>query len=172
MTRPLFLGTEPSQAPAVLDLLRAARGLSDGGISGGALSSRFGARFVVNAAGIPLEMLGGKHFVEVADYDPHQDHVLCLGEHAPSPYAPLHALLYRAKKEVGAVAQVELPQGHEALARLPKVARGRTTLEGALAVLEALRTVDAVAFADRTVLAVGRDVAEARAALERALGGA
>ncbi len=170
MTRPHFLGHEPSQAPVVIDLLRATRALAATGLGDGAVSARYGNRFVVNAAGVPLDVLGGRHFVEVVDYDPQNDVLLVIGEHAPHARANVSALVYRAKKEVGAIVHVALPDGHPVLARIPEVAKGRTPIETALSVLEAIRGASVVALG-RDALAVGADVERARAALEAALGG-
>lgn len=163
MPRPLFLGREPSQAPVVPELFAAARALAKAEHVGGALSARYGPRFVVTPASIPLDMLSAKDFVEVADFDPHQDHLLCIGEHAPAPEAAIHALVFRAKKEVGAIVDLAIAA---APAGVPAVEKGKTTLDTALAVLEALRAADVVALAGKRLLATGRTPQEA---LERAI---
>ncbi|HVL48511.1 MAG TPA: class II aldolase/adducin family protein [Candidatus Thermoplasmatota archaeon] len=171
MTRAFFLGGEPSTNPLTGDLVAIARALVETGVGHGALSARHGLRATINAAAVPLEALRVEHFVEVADYDPHGDRLMVLGAHEPSPWAGLHALLYRAKREIGAVVQVEMPSS--ALpSGLATVARGRTTLEGALGVLEALRTATVVGFAGRHVVATGANPKEAHAAALGVLGGA
>ncbi len=168
MPRALFLGTEASGSPDVPALQAAAARLVAVDLSAATLSARFGPRAVVNAA-MPLDALGRDDFVEIADYDPHNDHVLCIGRHEPAHESALHALVYRAKKEVGAVAQVTgNASGVEA--SVPRVVRGRTTVETALRVLEALRSADTIVLGEKQLLAVGRTPEEAVGRALRALG--
>jgi hypothetical protein len=170
MSLPFFLGGEPSTNPAGGDLVEVAHALAADGAGEGAVSARHGLRATVSASGVPLEAVGPEHFVEIADYDAHLDRVMVLGKHPPSPWAGLHALVYRAKKEVHAIVQVSLAADHPALARLPAAKKGRTTLDNALSILEALRGASAVAFAGRYRVAAGSSPKEAFAAAERALG--
>ncbi|MHB8604875.1 MAG: class II aldolase/adducin family protein, partial [Thermoplasmatota archaeon] len=123
MPTPVYLGHEASRAPVVADLVAAAKACVAAGATSGALSARYGPRCVINAETL-LETLGPDHFVEVADYDAHNDHVLVLGSSPPSSRAAIHSLLYRAKREIGAI--VELDADADALATLPQVKRGRT----------------------------------------------
>lgn len=170
MTSPLFLGNEASTNPDVEELLRIARELVADGAGEAAISVRHGLRSTMSLAK-PLESLGPGDFVEVADYDAHNDHVLVLGPTAPHAHAGLHALILRAKKEVGAILQIPLAPDHPALARLPQVARGRTTLDFALGVLEKLRGAPVVRPTKSHLIAVGRSPAEALANLRAALTG-
>lgn len=160
MAQPHFLGTEASQNPLVLELTRLARGLDEAGFGEGAVSARYGPRVTINATGVPFRNLGDGEFVEVADYDPHLDRISCIGTQPPSEHAGLHQLLYRAKKEIMVVAQVKVGPDHVAHERLPKVEKGRSTLDDALAILEQLREHDAVTFDDRYVIAVGGTLPE------------
>lgn len=135
---PEFLSGEASASPAVETLLAGARRLDELGFGVGALGARNGLRTTTHA-NLPLGMLGPQDFVEVADYDPHLDRILCIGRRDPNPHAGLMALVLRAKKEVGGLVLVEAPD----LAGPPEVKRGRNTLESAMATLEALRGRDA-----------------------------
>jgi hypothetical protein len=159
---PEFLSGEASASPAVDPLLAGARRFAEMGIGAGLLSARNGLRTTTHAQ-VPFDGLQASDFAEVADYDPHLDRLLVIGARSPHPLAGMHALILRAKKEVGAIAMVEGDPGG-----LPAVKRGRTTLESALAVLEALRGGDAVAFGPY-LLAVGRTPEEAIARAEALL---
>ncbi|HWG92019.1 MAG TPA: class II aldolase/adducin family protein [Candidatus Thermoplasmatota archaeon] len=161
MTRPLFLGSDVVATPEAEALVAAAHRLSKAGVTGAALSARVGPRFAITAGGMPLDMVGMEHIVEVVDYDPHIDQILCIGPQPPSPLAPLHALVYRAKKEVWAILQTDLPAAHPARAGAPAVTPGRTHLEGSLKLLEALRTSSVVQYGKTAVFSVGRTVDEA-----------
>jgi hypothetical protein len=102
-------------------------------------------------------MLSSQDFVEVADYDPHLDRLLCIGRRDPQPYAGMHHLMLRAKREVGALVMVEA-RGPPALPAAKNA--GRTQLDLAMAALEALRGVRAVTIG-RHVVVTGRFVDEA-----------
>lgn len=156
---PEFLSGEASASPAVEPLLEGGRRLAAKGHGGGILAARNGPRVTTHAA-VPFEMLTPADFVEVADYDPHLDRLMLLGSRAPHPLAGVVALVFRAKKEVGALVGVEASP-----ANVPEVKRGRTTLESALAVLEGLRGGDAVRQGQH-VFVVGRTPAEALARAE------
>ena len=138
---PEFLSGEASASPAVEPLLAGARRLAAAGFGAGALSARNGLRTTTHA-NLPLVMLTAQDFVEVADYDPHLDRTLCIGKREPHVHAGLHTLILRAKKEVGAIVMVELPQ--DAALDVPQVKRGHTQLENALAALEGLRGRDSI----------------------------
>ena len=153
---PEFLSGEASASPAVEPLLEAARRLSGLGAGSGTLAARNGPRVTTHAA-VPFELLSPQDFVEVADYDPHLDRLMVLGSRAPHPHAGLQQLVFRAKKEVGALFMIEASAIAETL---PVAKRGRTTLENALGVLEALRAADAVGWSGHVVV-VGRTPAEA-----------
>lgn len=168
MTQPLFLGSEASANPDVEELLRIARELVADGAGEGSISVRHGLRATMTL-GKPLETLGPKDFVEVADYDPHGDRVLVMGPVAPHAHAGLHALVLRAKKEIGAIVQVALPDDHPALARLVQAKRGRTTLDHAMSALEALRASPVIRATRTQAMAVGRAPAEALENLRKAL---
>jgi hypothetical protein len=161
---PEFLSGEASASPAVEPLLAGARSLSARGSGGGALSARNGPRVTTHAS-MPFDLLTEQDFIEIADYDPHLDRVLCIGKRAPHVHAGMHALVFRAKKEVGAIVQVEAAPK----AQLPTAKRGRTQLETAMSVLEALRGDDIIAMGP-FVIAVGRTPAEAIARAESVLG--
>lgn len=161
---PEFLSGEASASPAVEPLLEGARRLAALGAGAGALAARNGPRVTTHAA-LPLEMLTPQDFVEVADYDPHLDRLMLIGTRAPHPHAGLHQLVFRAKKEVGALVMLDAPRVAE---KLPAAKRGRTTLENALAVLEALRGRDAVGWGTHAIV-VGRTPAEALARAEALL---
>lgn len=167
---PEFLSGEASASPAVDPLLAGARRLAALGFGGGALSARNGLRTTTHA-NLPFELLTAQDFVEVADYDPHLDRLLCIGKREPHVHAGLHALVLRAKKEVGALVMVDAAGAPSVLEGLPKAKRGRTQLESALAVLEALRGRDAVAFGTFAFV-TGRSPEEALARAEKLLGGA
>jgi hypothetical protein len=139
---PEFLSGEASASPAVEPLLAGAQRLAAAGFGNGLVAARNGPRVTTHAA-LPLEMLSAADFLEVADYDPHLDRLMMLGSRSPHPHAGLVHLVFRAKKEVGALVMVDAPA---VAAKLPAATRGRTTLENALAILEALRTTDAVAW--------------------------
>lgn len=157
---PEFLSGEASASPAVEPLLDAARRLDAAGFGVGALSARNGLRTTTHAS-LPLAMLTSQDFIEVADYDPHLDRLLCIGRRDPQAHAGMHHLMLRAKKEVGALVMVEAA----APASLPQAKRGRTQLESAMNALEALRGTDACAMPP-FLLATGRTPTEA---LQRAL---
>lgn len=159
---PEFLSGEASASPAVEPLLVAARRLAALGFGSGALAARNGPR-VTTHAGVPFEMLASGDFVEVADYDPHLDRLMLLGSRAPHPHAGLVHLVFRAKKEIGALLMTEAR-----VEGLPAAKRGRTTLDNALAVLEALRGRDAIAWGSH-VIVVGRTPEEALARAEAVL---
>ena len=164
--QPEFLSGEASASPAVDTLLAGARRLSDLGFGAGALSARNGLRTTTHA-NLPLGALGTQDFVEVADYDPHLDRLLCLGKREPHPHAGLHALVLRAKKEVGGLVMLDCASAPQLLAGLPQASRGRTQLESAMHALEALRGRDAVALGG-FLLVTGRTPEEALArAFER-----
>lgn len=165
---PEFLSGEASASPAVEPLLAGAHRLAALGFGAGALSARNGLRTTTHAS-LPLEMLSAADFVEVADYDPHLDRVLCIGSRPPHVHAGLHALVFRAKKEVGGLVMLDCQAAPQVLAPLPQAKRGRTQLESALAVLEALRGVDAVAHGNFLVV-TGRTPEEALARAFAALG--
>lgn len=160
--QPEFLSGEASANPAVPVLLAGARRLAEAGYGRGALCARNGPR-VTTHANLPFELLTDQDFLEVADYDPHLDRLLCIGKRDPTPHAGLVHLVFRAKKEVGALALVDAP---EAASALPAAKRGRTTLEHALGILEALRGNDAVAWGS-FVVATGRNAEEALARVEK-----
>lgn len=164
---PEFLSGEASASPAVEPLLAGARRLAALGFGGGALSARNGLRTTTHA-NLPFEMLSPADFLEVADYDPHLDRLLCIGRREPHAHAGMHALMLRAKREVGAIAMVDARDAPRALAALPQAKRGRTPLESALAVLEALRGRDAAAMG-QWVVATGRSPEEAVARVEAIL---
>ena len=159
---PEFLSGEASASPAVEPLLEGARRLAARGVGAGLLAARNGPR-VTTHAGVPFEVLGAHDFVEVADYDPHLDRLMVLGSRPPHPHAGLAQLVFRAKKEVGALLILE-----GAVADAPEAKRGRTTLENALAILEALRGGDAVRWSNHLVV-VGRTPAQAFARAEALL---
>lgn len=144
--RPVFLGTEASQAPEVVELVALARRLGGalGPRAGGALSMRNGLRHIMNVGDVPFAAVGLADFVEVADYDPLTGQIFCLGTRTPGGDAPLHAMLYRAKAEVACLAQLPRPEGLEVEA----VERDPKPLNVAAAVLRLLRTTDAVALGD------------------------
>lgn len=160
---PEFLSGEASASPAVEPMLAGARRLAALGFGGGALSARNGLRTTTHA-NLPFELLTDQDFVEVADYDPHLDRLLCIGTRAPQPHAGMHTLMLRAKREVGAIVMVDAAAAPAVLEGLPQATRGRTQLEGALAALEKLRGTDAAAVGQFLVV-TGRSV---KAALERA----
>lgn len=156
---PEFLSGEASASPAVEALLEGARRLAQMGFGVGALSARNGLRTTTHA-NLPLGMLTAQDFVEVADYDPHLDRLLCIGKREPHAHAGLHALMLRAKKEIGGLVMLDLAAAPGALAPLPQAERGRTQLESALHALEALRGHDAVALGHFLVV-TGRTPEEA-----------
>lgn len=145
---PEFLSGEASASPAVEPLIEGARRLAAQGFGNGIVAARNGPRVTTHAA-LPLEVLGPQDFLEVADYDPHLDRLMMLGSRSPHPHAGLVHLIFRAKKEVGALVMVDAPA---IAATLPPAKRGRTTLENALAILEALRDADAVAWGTMVVV--------------------
>jgi hypothetical protein len=122
-------------------------------------------------ANLPFDLLTAQDFLEVADYDPHLDRLLCIGKRDPHPHAGLHALILRAKKEVGALAMVEASGAAERVAALPQAKRGRTPLENALAILEKLRGTDAAVLGAHLVV-TGRTPEEAVSRAVALLGGA
>ena len=160
---PEFLSGEASASPAVEPLLAGARRLAERGHGSGLLSARNGLRTTTHAQA-PFEALTPADFVEVADYDPHLDRLLVIGARSPHPFAGMHGLMLRAKKEVMAIAMVE----GQAKRPIPAAVRGKTTLESALAALEKLRGADAIQFA-QFVLATGRTPEEAVARAEALL---
>ena len=164
---PEFLSGEASASPAVEPLLEAARTLDAMGFGAGALAARNGLRTTTHA-NLPLGMLGAQDFIEVADYDPHLDRLLCIGRRDPHARAGMAHLVLRAKKEVGALLLVEVP---EAPAGVPAAKRGRTQLEMAMGALEALRGGDACAQGNLLVV-TGRTPPEALARAVGLLGGA
>lgn len=161
---PEFLSGEASASPAVEPLLAAARHLAKLGVGSGALAARNGPRVTTHSA-TPFEALSTQDFVEVADYDPHLDRLMVLGSRAPHAHAGLHQLVFRAKKEVGCLLQLETPGG----AGVPEAKRGRTPLENALALLEALRGKDAARLGAH-LFVTGRTPQEALARAEALLG--
>ena len=156
---PEFLSGEASASPAVEPMLKGARRFAELGISGGAISARNGLRTTTHA-NLPFDLLTEQDFLEVADYDPHLDRLLCIGSRAPQPHAGLHALILRAKREVGALVMLDAAGAPRVLEGLPRADRGRTHLESALAVLEKLRGTDAAAMGSFLVV-TGRSVPEA-----------
>ncbi|HUR70087.1 MAG TPA: hypothetical protein VM370_12650 [Candidatus Thermoplasmatota archaeon] len=156
---PEFLSGEASASPAVEPLLEGARRLAALGHGAGALCARNGPRMTTHAA-LPFDLLTPADFVEVADYDPHLDRLMLLGSRPPQPHAGMHALVFRAKKEIGALVQLEAASG-----KVPVAKKGKTTLENALGVLEALRSGDAVQWGN-FLITVGRTPAEALARAE------
>ncbi|GEM_PF-1066756 len=160
---PEFLSGEASASPAVEPMLAGARRLAEAGHGAGLLSARNGLRTTTHA-NVPFGSLAAGDFVEVADYDPHLDRLLVIGKREPHSFAGMHALMLRAKREVGAIAMAE----GKPREGIRAVSRGRTMLESALAALEGLRGRDAVAMAPY-VLAVGRTPEEALARLEASL---
>lgn len=162
---PEFLSGEASASPAVEPMLAGARRLAAAGFGAGALSARNGLRTTTHAA-LPFDLLTAQDFLEVADYDPHLDRLLCIGTRAPQPHAGMHALILRAKREVGAIAMVETTL---APAGVPEAKRGRTQLESALAALEKLRGGDAVRIGPHLVV-TGRSVPEALTRVDALLG--
>ncbi|HEX2022080.1 MAG TPA: hypothetical protein VHH36_05160 [Candidatus Thermoplasmatota archaeon] len=167
---PEFLSGEASASPAVEPLLAGARRLARLGFGAGALSARNGSRTTTHA-NLPLELLAPGDFLEVADYDPHLDRILCIGKREPHAHAGMHALMLRAKREVNAIVMVDAREKPEALAALPQGKRGRTQLEQAMGALEALRGRDAAALGTHLVV-TGRTPEEALARAEKLLGGA
>ena len=154
MVNPEFLSGEASASPAVELLIVAGDRLTAAGFSQGALSARNGPRTTTHAY-TNLANMQPQDFVEIADYDPHLDRILCLGRRDPHPYAGMHHLMFRAKKEIGAIAMVERTRPGPAPAPGP-----RSQLDMAMAALEALRKGDIVPVG-RHMLAVGRTVDEA-----------
>jgi hypothetical protein len=153
---PEFLSGEASASPAVAPLLDGARRLDALGFGNGALSARNGLRTTTHAR-VPLGVLSDQDFVEVADYDPHLDRLLCIGRRDPQPFAGMHHLMLRAKREIGAVVMVEAPSAKRPG---PSAKAGRTQLDMALGALEALRGTQAIALGQH-VLVTGRFVEEA-----------
>ena len=141
--RPVFLGTEASQAPEVVELVALARriGTALGPRATGALSMRNGHRHIQNVGDRPFAALGLSDFVEVADYDPLTGQIFCLGTRTPSGDAPLHAMLYRAKAEIACIAQVPRPEAAE----IEAVERDPKPLHVAAAMLRVFRETDTVA---------------------------
>ncbi len=137
---PEFLSGEASASPAVEPLLAGARALAEAGFGAGSVSARNGPRTTTHG-NAPLGMLTSGDFIEVADYDPHLDRLLCIGKREPHPLAGMHAIMMRAKKEVGAIVMVEIGE-RELAEEVPRVKRGRTQLDHAMAALEALRHRD------------------------------
>lgn len=162
---PEFLSGEASASPAVAPLLEGARRLAQAGYGRGVVAARNGPR-VTTHANLPFELLTDQDFLEVADYDPHLDRLLCIGKRDPTPHAGLLHLVFRAKKEIGALVMVE---AQDAAGALPAAKRGRTTLENALGILEALRGRDAVAWG-AFVVATGATPQQALARASEALG--
>ena len=158
---PEFLSGEASASPSVEPLVAGAHRLAELGFGAGALSARNGLRTTTHA-NLPLEVLSPGDFLEVADYDPHLDRLLLIGSRPPHVHAGMHALVMRAKKEVGGLVMVDASAAPHVLAPLRQARRGRTQLESALAVLEALRGVDAVALGAFLVV-TGRTPEEALA---------
>lgn len=150
---PEFLSGEASASPAVETLLDGARTLAAAGLGVGALSARNGPRTTTHAE-LPFARLQPQDFIEVADYDPHLDRILCLGRRDPHALAGAHHLILRAKKELGAIIQVEGPPPS---AGTPTP---RTQLDLAMRVLEDLRKGDVARVAGRTFV-VGRSPQEA-----------
>lgn len=159
---PEFLSGEASASPAVEPLLEGARKLVALGAGAGVLAARNGPR-VTTHAGVPLELLSPADFLEIADYDPHLDRLMVLGSRAPHPHAGLVHLIFRAKKEVGALVMLEGVR-----VEAPEAKKGRTTLEHALAILEALRSSDHVRWGQH-VIVVGRTPEETIARAEALL---
>ena len=166
---PEFLSGEASASPAVEPLLAGARRLAEAGFGGGAVSARNGLRTTTHA-NLPFEMLTPQDFLEVADYDPHLDRLLVIGKRDPQPHAGVHALVLRAKREVHALVMVDAAAARERLAGLPGAKRGRTHLETALALLEALRGSDAATLGTFLVV-TAQSVPAAFARAERLLAG-
>lgn len=162
---PEFLSGEASASPAVEPLLGGAKRLAALGFGNGIVAARNGPRVTTHAA-LPLEVLSPHDFLEVADYDPHLDRLMMLGSRSPHPHAGLVHLLFRAKKEIGALVLVE---ASAAAAKAPPAKRGRTTLENALAVLEALRGSDHVGWGS-SLIVVAPSVPKAFARAEALLG--
>ncbi len=168
-----FLGNSAPDNPQVEPLLDAARTLHDDGVVGerGVLSARYGNRCTVSPAGTPITRLASGSFLEVVEYDPHGDQLLILGGSEPDPQAAVHALVYRARDEVKAILQFDVPPDHPVHDVLPRAEGKGTPLDDAMGVLEGLRDHDAVSIAARWVLAVGGTPAEAEAVLRGALAG-
>lgn len=164
---PEFLSGEASASPAVEPLLEAARTLDGLGRGVGALAARNGLRTTTHAT-MPLGMLSAQDFVEVADYDPHLDRLLCIGRREPHARAGMMHLMLRAKKEVGALVMVEVDAPP---ADVPSAKKGRTQLEMAMGALEALRGRDACVQGNLLVV-TGRTPGEALARTVALLGGA
>lgn len=167
---PEFLSGEASASPAVEPMLEGARRLAALGFGGGYLAARNGPR-VTTHAGVPFELLTPADFVEVADYDPHLDRLMMIGQRPAHAHAGLLQLIFRAKKEVGALVMVALgppAYGRAASRHGPLAANGRTTLENALNILESLRGKDVVVWNGHLV-AVAPSVPKAFAAAEAAL---
>ncbi len=167
MTRALFLGNESSASPLAPVLRDLADVLRERGFDRAALSARFGPRMVTNAT-TALAGIGPDDFVEVADYDSHNDHVLVIGDREPGSHAALHALVFRAKKEVGAIVQMDAAQA--AGRDLPDVVPARRVVDSAMGILEALRATDAVRFGTGSVFAVGATPRDAVIAALTAIG--
>lgn len=150
-----FLSGEASASPSVAPLLDAARRLDALGFGNGALSARNGSRLTTHARS-PFGMLTEQDFIEVADYDPHLDRLLCIGRRDPQSYAGMHHIMMRAKREVNCILMVEAP----APRNVPAAKVGRSQLELAMGALEAMRGVWAISQGKHVIVA-GRFVEEA-----------
>ena len=157
-----FLSGDASASPSVEPILAVARRLDAMGFGSGALSARNGLRTTTHAH-TPLAMLRAEDFVEVADYDPHLDRLLCLGRREPHAFAGMHHLMLRAKKEVQAIVMVDAGAVAGSGARM-----GARQIDSAIAALEALRGKDAIRIGT-FVLATGRSPSEALAHAEALL---
>lgn len=160
-----YLSGEASASPAVEPMLEGARRLAQKGVGSGLLSARNGLRTTTHAA-TPFEMLTPNDFVEVADYDPHLDRLLLIGKREPHAFAGLHALVMRAKKEVGGIVMLDV--GEREFPGVPVAKKGHTTLENAMGVLEALRGRDSARWRQFLVV-TGRTPEEALARAEAML---
>lgn len=143
---PEFLSGEASASPAVEPLVDAARALDEAGVTRAQLSARNGLRTTASAD-LPLASLTPMDFVEVADYDPRLDRLLCMGRREPHRLAPAHHLMLRAKKEIHVVVSIgDAPAGPQ--------------LDVAMSALKELRGKD-VARVGGLVVATGRTPMEA-----------
>ncbi|HLE97677.1 MAG TPA: hypothetical protein VI997_09940, partial [Candidatus Thermoplasmatota archaeon] len=151
-------GMEPSQAPEVVELVSLGRRLGArlGPRATGGLAMRNGLRCIVTAAEPPFAALGLGDFVEVADFDPHTGQIFCLGTRPPDADAPLFSMLFRAKAEIGALAELRLAAGHAVLKDVEAVERDARPLLVATEVLRLLRETDTVALGGSDLLVVAK----------------
>lgn len=160
---PEFLSGEASASPAVEPLIEAAHRLDARGHGSGAFSARNGLRTTTHS-GAPLGLIHSADFVEIADYDPHLDRLLCLGRREPHAHAGMHHLMLRAKREVHVIAMIE---GQAEGLPVAKIAQKQ--LDCAMNALEALRGAEAISFG-RHVLVTAVSIPAAVKRVEELLG--